>query len=92
MIKSFRHRGLERFFRNGSKAGIDPQHARRLRLQLGRLDAARSPRDMLMPGWQWHELRGDWKGYWSVSVSGNWRLVFTFEGEDAVNVDYLDYH
>lgn len=92
MIKSFRHDGIEQFFRTGSKAGINPQHAKRLRLQLGRLDAARSARDMLMPGWNCHELKGDLKGYWSVSVSGNWRLIFAFDGVDAANVDYVDYH
>jgi len=92
MIKSFRHKGVERFFRKGSKAGIQPKHAERLRLQLFALDNARSPQDMNAPGWRLHALRRDLEGHWSVDVSGNWRLTFAFEGEDAVLIDYQDYH
>lgn len=92
MIKTFRHRGLERFFREGSKAGINPKHANRLRLQLGRLDAAKSAEDMNLPGWRLHRLSPGLEGHWSVWVNGNWRLTFTFEGADAVLVDYQDYH
>ena len=92
MIKTFRHRGLVRFFREGSKAGIRPKHEKRLRLQLGRLDTAKSAADMNLPGWRWHVLTGDLRGYWAVYVEKNWRLTFTFEGADAVLVDYQDYH
>jgi proteic killer suppression protein len=93
MIKSFRHKGLERFFREGSKAGIQPKHAKRLRLQLGRLEAASSAEDMNLPGWKWHLLKhGDLAGQWSVRVDENFRLTFAFEGTDAVLVDYQDYH
>ena len=92
MIKSFRHKGLERFFREGSKAGIQPKHEKRLRLQLGRLDAARRAAEMNLPGWRWHPLTGDLKGRWAVWVDENWRLTFSFEGSDAVFVDYQDYH
>jgi len=92
MIKSFRHRGLEKFFTRGSKAGIQAQHAKRLKLILGRLHASTSPLDMNLPGLRLHELTGKRKGTWSVSVSGNWRITFLFEGEDAVLVDYEDYH
>ena len=92
MIRTFRHKGIERFFRTESKAGIQPQHANKLRLQLGRLDAARSAADMDLPGWRLHGLTGDLKGHWSVWVNGNWRLTFSFEGNDAVLVDYQDYH
>jgi proteic killer suppression protein len=92
VIKSFRHKGMEQFFRRGSKAGIQPKHADRLRLQLFALDNATGPRDMNAPGWRLHPLSGALKGHWSVDVSGNWRLTFTFEGEDAVLVDYQDYH
>jgi len=92
VIKSFRHRGLERFFRTGSKAGIQAKHAPRLRLQLFALDNAKSPLDMNAPGWRLHRWVGDLKDQWAVSVSGNWRLTFKFEGEDAVVVDYQDYH
>lgn len=92
MLKSFRHKGLERFFETGNKAGIQPAHATRLRLQLARLDGSTSPEDMKLPGWKCHPLKGTLDVYWSVWVDKNWRLTFTFEGEDAVLVDYQDYH
>ncbi len=92
VIRSFTHKGLEKFFRSGSKAGIQAQHAPRLRLQLGMLDDAGAPEDMNAPGWRLHPLKGDLVGHWSVTVNGNWRLTFRFEGEDAVVVDYQDYH
>lgn len=92
MITSFKHKGLERFFTSGSKAGIQPQHAERLRLILGRLNVSVSPKDMHLPGLELHELRGDRRGTWSVKVSGNWRVTFTFVGKNAENVDYEDYH
>lgn len=85
-------RGVERFFKNGSKAGIQPKHADRLRKQLFALDNARTPIDMDAPGWRLHSLRGEFEGHWSIDVSGNWRLTFAFEGEDAILVDYQDYH
>jgi proteic killer suppression protein len=92
MIRTFRHRGLERFFRSGSKAGIQPKHAKRLRLQLGRLDSATTSVDMDLPGWRLHPLKGELAGHWAVCVDENWRLTFTFDGTDAVLVDYQDYH
>jgi toxin HigB-1 len=92
VIKSFRHRGIEQFFKKGSKAGIQSKHAERLRRQLFALDNATSPRDMNAPGWRLHPLKGEMEGHWSVDVSGNWRLTFAFEGGDAILVDYQDYH
>jgi proteic killer suppression protein len=92
VIKSFRHRGVERFFRTGSKAGIQPKHAGKLRLQLFALDNASQPTDLNAPGWKLHRLAGELKDHWAISVSGNWRLTFMFEGEDAILVDYQDYH
>ena len=92
MVKTFRHDGLERFFRTGSKAGIRPDHAKRLGLQLGRLDAATSADDLNLPGWDWHPLTGELAGHWAVKVNKNWRLTFAFEDTDAVLVDYQDYH
>jgi toxin HigB-1 len=92
VIKSFRHRGIEVFFRTGSKAGIQTKHAEKLRRQLFALDNARRPQDMNAPGWRLHQLRGDLAGHWSVDVSGNWRLTFAFEDNDAILVDYQDYH
>ncbi len=92
MIKSFRHRGVEKFFQTGSKVGIQPKHASKLRLQLFALDNAKQAGDMNAPGWKLHALAGELKGHWAASVSGNWRLTFKFEDEDAVLVDYQDYH
>lgn len=92
MIKSFRHKGLEEFFRSGSKAGIQPHHAGKLKVQLTNLDSARQPQDMNAPGWKLHSLTGDLTGFWSVTVNGNWRLIFRFDRDDAELVDYLDYH
>jgi proteic killer suppression protein len=92
VIKTFRHKGLRRFFENGARSGIQAAHAPRLARQLARLDQARRAEDMNVPGWGWHPLKGDLAGHWSVWVSGNWRLTFTFEDGDAVLVDYRDYH
>lgn len=92
MIKSYQHRGLKRFAETGSKAGIQPKHADRLRRLLTALDVASTPGDMDAPGNNLHPLHGVLKDHWAVSVSGNWRLTFAFEGEDVVLVDYQDYH
>lgn len=91
MIKSFRHAGLEKFFKTGSKAGIQPAHSGKLEEQLTVLDSAKQPSDMDHPAWRLHRLKGKEK-LWSVWVNGNWRMTFMFEGEDAILVDYLDYH
>ena len=91
-ILSFSHKGLARFFVRGTTAGVQAKHARRLRLILGRLNVAREPGDMGLPGLQLHPLKADRKGTWAVSVSGNWRVTFAFEGPDVVDVDYEDYH
>ncbi|MDR5777285.1 MULTISPECIES: type II toxin-antitoxin system RelE/ParE family toxin [unclassified Caballeronia] len=92
MILSFRHKGLEAFFRTGKKSGIQPHHAGKLRLLLTALDQARSPQDMSAPAWRLHSLTGELEGHWSVWVNGNWRLTFSFDGTDAELVDYQDYH
>ncbi len=92
MIIGFKHKGLERFFTRGSNAGIQPKHADRLRLILGRLQASSCPQDMNLPGLGLHELSGERKGHWAVKVSGNWRVTFHFDGKDAEAVDYEDYH
>ena len=91
MIKSFQHRGLEQFFLTGSKAGIQPKHANRLKDQLTILNEAAKPSDMGRSGWESHPLRGNLQGHWSVTINGNWRLTFKFERRDAVLADYKDY-
>ncbi|MCL5802153.1 MAG: type II toxin-antitoxin system RelE/ParE family toxin [Gammaproteobacteria bacterium] len=92
MIRSFKHKGLERFFLKGAKAGIQAQHAERLRLILGRLNVSVAPQDMNLPGLMLHPLTGNRKGTWVVKVSGNWRVTFTFVGGHVTHVDYEDYH
>ncbi len=92
MIRSFKHKGLANFFKTGSTAGIQASHAKRLRLILGRLHAAATPKDMDLPGLRLHELTGNRSGTWSVTVSGNWRDTFLFKTQDAEQVNYEDYH
>ncbi len=92
MIRGFEHKGLERFFLRGTKAGIQANHADRLRLILARLHASTRPQDMHLPGLQLHELTGNGQGTWAVRVSGNWRVTFVFREEDAAQVDYEDDH
>ena len=92
MIKSFSHKGIEMFFKTGSKAKIQTVHAKRLRVQLGKLDVSTSAEDMQLPGWKCHALKGELVGHWAVWVDKNWRLTFKFEGTDAVLVNYQDYH
>jgi len=93
MIKTFRHKGLQSFFEMGSMAGIQPAHAPRLGAMLRRLNETTNAQGMNLPGWRLHPLKGQgFKGHWSVWVNGNWRMTFTFEGENAVLVDYQDYH
>lgn len=93
MIKTFRHKGLKAFFDKGSMAGIQAAHAQRLAAMLQRLNETSNAQGMNLPGWKLHPLKGrELKGYFSVWVNGNWRMTFTFEGTDAVLVDYQDYH
>lgn len=92
MIRSFRHKGLRRFFMTGDHRGISLRHAARLRMLLAALDTAVELGDMRLPGHRLHPLRGDRKGRWAVSVSGNWRLTFGYHDGDAWDVDIEDYH
>ncbi|MGL4859246.1 MAG: type II toxin-antitoxin system RelE/ParE family toxin [Enterobacteriaceae bacterium] len=93
MIKSFRHKGVELFFTTGSTAGIQAKHAAKLNLQLTALNAAIRPQDLNAPGWDLHQLKGGaLHQHWAISVSGQWRLTFSFQGEDAELVDYQNYH
>lgn len=92
MIRRFRHKGLERFFTRSDWRGIDSRQADRIRRILDRIEAAATPEDMNLPGYRFHELKGDRKGTYAVSVSGNWRITFRFEEGDATNVNLEDYH
>jgi len=92
VIRSFRHAGLEKFFKTGSKARIQPTHAGRLQKQLFTLNKAFEPLEMNIPGWYFHSLEGPLASHWSVRVNGNWRMTFSFEGKDTILVDYQDYH
>lgn len=92
MIKSFNHKGLEKFFTTGNQSGIQPIHAKRLRLILALLNDAHQLNDLDAPALRLHQLKGDLEGFWSVTVQANWRVVFRFEDGNAYVVDYLDYH
>jgi proteic killer suppression protein len=92
MIKSFKHKGLEKFFVRGTRRHINPEHTGKLARILDRLDASTRPQDMDLPGYKLHRLSGKEKGTWSVWVTGNWRVTFRFEEADATAVDYIDYH
>jgi proteic killer suppression protein len=92
MIKSFKHKGLERFFTQGVTSGIQPSHKSRIEERLKALHTAFSIEDMDIPGWRLHLLKGDRKGQWSITVSGNWRIIFEFENGQAYVVNYEDYH
>jgi toxin HigB-1 len=92
MIQSFRHKGLRRFYESGSLAGIQTQHAQRLRMQLAALDSAQVIEDMDIPGFRLHPLKGADRGRWSIWVNGNWRLTFEFRDGQAYVLDYEDYH
>jgi proteic killer suppression protein len=92
VIRSFRHKGLERYFTKTERKGIDAKHEARIRRILDRLDAATKAEDMNLPGYRFHGLKGDRKGTYAVSVSGNWRITFRFDGANAIDVTLEDYH
>jgi proteic killer suppression protein len=92
MIKNFRHRGLQLLFERGDRSRIRPEVVTKVERVLARLNAASEPKDMEAPGFGLHALTGDRKGFWSVVISRNWRLIFRFEDGNACDVDFLDYH
>lgn len=92
MILNFRHKGLEALYKDDTSEGIQAKHAPKLRRILGTLDVAQKPEDLMLPSFRLHLLKGDLRGYWSIRVSGNWRVIFRFVGTDVELVDYLDYH
>jgi proteic killer suppression protein len=92
MIKTFRHKGLKKFYEKGDFSKIRPEHRKKIRLILTIITAAKEIRDINYPGSNLHQLSGNYQTFWSVSVSGNWRIIFKFEDGDALDLDYLDYH
>lgn len=92
MIQNFKHKGPERFFAKSDHRGVPARSEARIERILDRLEASISPKDMDIPGFKFHPLMGDRVGEYSVSVTGNWRMTFGFDGEDAVNVNLEDYH
>lgn len=92
MIRNFRHKGLDRFFKKSDRAGLNAKHVSRVDRMLDRLDAAVRAQDMNLPGYGFHELKGDRKGTYAVDVSGNWRITFRFKDGDAIDVNLEDYH
>lgn len=92
MIKTFKHKGLKKLFESDDRSGVQAKHAEKLLDILDRLDASAQVEDMRYPGSNLHQLKGDRKGEWSVTISGNWRVTFEFENGDAYVVNYEDYH
>ncbi|WP_114784256.1 type II toxin-antitoxin system RelE/ParE family toxin [Vibrio tetraodonis] len=92
MIKTFKHKGLKKFFETGSKAGIQAKHDRRLRMQLAVIDTASVIEDIDLPGFKLHQLKGNRDGVWSITVNGNWRVTFEFKDGNAYILNYEDYH
>ncbi len=92
MIQSFRHRGLKRLYEHGDRSLIRPDLQERVEVMLAQLDVASSPEAMRIPHYRLHALKGDRKGYWSITVKTNWRIIFHFEGKDIYDVELIDYH
>ena len=92
MIKSFKHKGLQRLYEKGSHSGVQANHAKKLRMQLAALETSQTIEDIDLPGYRLHRLKGNQADRWAIDVSGNWRLTFVFESGDAYVLDYEDYH
>ncbi len=92
MIRSIRHKGLKRLYEEDDSRGVNREHVDKLRDILARLDVAAAITDMQLPGFHVHALKGDYRGFWAVTVRANWRVVFRFEDGDVLDVDYVDYH
>lgn len=92
MIKSFKHKGLKKYFQTGSISGIQANHQRKLRMQLAAIDTAQVIEDINLPGFKLHLLKGNRHGIWSITVNGNWRITFEFTDGNAYILDYEDYH
>lgn len=92
MIRRFQHRGLKRLYESGDRRELNPEHADKIARILARLDEAKRPQDLNLPGFRLHPMKGNLAGYWSITVRANWRIMFRFEQGDATDVDLTDYH
>ena len=92
MINSFRHKGLKLLFERGDRRKVQAAHADKLERILARLEESGDVSHMALPGFSLHSLKGELAGFWSVSVSGNWRVIFRFDNGNALDVDLVDYH
>lgn len=92
MIRGFQHKGLKRLYEDGDRRGINPQHADKIDTILGLLDVALIIDDLKVPTFRLHQLTGDLKGFWSITVRSNWRIIFRFDNGDVFDVDLIDYH
>ncbi len=92
MIQTFRHRGLRRLYARDDASRLRADQVERIRIALANLDAAVQPRDLALPGYRLHRLRGNLQGFWSITITANWRIIFRFAGGDAYDVDLVDYH
>jgi toxin HigB-1 len=92
MIRGFKHKGLKRLFERGDRSQVRADLVHKIENILATLDSAESPQGLNLPGYRLHPLKGDRKGFWSVTVRANWRIIFRFESEDAMDVELIDYH
>ncbi len=92
VIQKIRHKGLKKLYQKDRVAKVNPEHADKLRRILGVLDQATRPEEVDLPGFRLHGLKGEYDGFYAVQVSGNWRVIFRFDGDQVTDVDYLDYH
>jgi proteic killer suppression protein len=92
MIKSFKHRGLKRFYERGDGSGLNAEYLEKIKNILTMLDVTTDLKELNLPSFRLHKLSGDLKGFWSVTVRSNWRIIFRFENEHVQDVDFVDYH
>jgi proteic killer suppression protein len=92
VILNFKHKGLERLYSSSSSKGINVEHVKKIERILARLDVASRPEMVNLPGWRLHRLKGNFAEFWSITISGNWRIIFKFVGENVADVDLVDYH
>jgi toxin HigB-1 len=92
VIRSFRHKALKRLFEDDDRSKLSAHDVNKLQRILARLESSSKPEDMSVPGFRLHPLKGDMKGFWAMAVRANWRVIFRFDDEDALDVNLVDYH